>query len=63
MGGLKGLDGMREEGMGNMLGDEGSGITSVGEGLGKVSGVGVDCRCAALRWPESREWSVWWMAD
>ena len=30
MGGLRGLDGMREEGMGNLLGEEGREITSVG---------------------------------
>ena len=40
-----GLDGLREEGTGNLLGDEGTRITSVEEGLGEVSGVGVgDCR-------------------
>jgi hypothetical protein len=42
MGGLRGLDGMREKGMGNLLGDEGRGITSVEEGLGEVSGVGME---------------------
>ena len=42
MGGLKGLDVMREEGSGNLLGNEGRGITSVEEGLGEVSGVGVE---------------------
>ena len=65
-GGLSGLDGLREEGTGNLLGDEGRGITSVEEGLGEVSGVAVEvhlggCRYAAPGWPESREWSVWWM--
>ena len=30
--------------MGNLLGDEGRGITSVEEGSGKVSGVGVEVR-------------------
>ena len=39
--GFRGLDGMREEGTENLLGDEGRGITSVEEGLGEVSGVGV----------------------
>ena len=29
MGGLRGLDGMREKGTGNLLGDEGRGITAV----------------------------------
>ena len=63
MGGLRRLDGMREEGTGNLLVDEGRGITSVEKGLGEVSGVGLpgDCRCAAPRWLESREWSIWWM--
>ena len=42
MGGLRGLDGLREEDTGNMLGDEGIGITSVEEGLGEVNGVGVE---------------------
>ena len=42
MGGLRGLDIFREEGMGNLLGDEGRGITSVEEGLGEVSGIGVE---------------------
>ena len=42
MGGLRGLGGLREEGMGNLLGDEGRGITSVEEGLGEVSGVSVE---------------------
>ena len=42
MGGLRGLDGMREEGTGNLLDDEGSVITSVGEGLREVSGVVVE---------------------
>ena len=41
MGGLRGLDGLREEGTGNLFGDEGRGITSVEEGLGEVSGVSV----------------------
>ena len=31
MGGLRGLDGLREEGMGNLLGDEGRGTISVEE--------------------------------
>ena len=49
-----------------MFGDEGRGITSVEEGLGEVSGVGVEVIWVAAdtlppRWPESREWSVWWM--
>ena len=30
------LDGLREEGMGNLLGDKGRGITFVEEGLGEV---------------------------
>ena len=38
MGGLRGLDGMRE-GTGNLLGDEGRGKTSVEKGLGEVRGV------------------------
>ena len=42
MGGLRGLDGLREEVTGNLLGDEGRGITSVEEGLGEVRGVGVE---------------------
>ena len=42
MGRLRGLDGMREEGTGNLLGNEGRGITSVDEELGEVSGVGVE---------------------
>ena len=42
MGGLRGLDGMREEGTGNFLGNKGIGITSVEEGLSEVSGVGVE---------------------
>ena len=42
MGGLRGLDDLREEGTGNLLGDEGRGITSVEEGLSEVSGVGVE---------------------
>ena len=37
-----GLDSLREEGMGNLLGNEGRGIISVEEGLGEVSGVGVE---------------------
>ena len=43
------MGGLREEGIGNLLGDEGRGITSVEEGLGEVSGVGHlgDCRYAA----------------
>ena len=41
LGRLRGLDGMREEGMGNLLGNEGRGITSVQEGLGEVSCVAV----------------------
>jgi hypothetical protein len=63
MGRLRGLDGMREESMGNLLGKEGRGITSVEEGLGEVNGVSLlgNCRYAAPGWPESREWSVWWM--
>ena len=40
MGGLRVLDGLREKGMGNLLGDEERGITSVEEGLGEVSRVG-----------------------
>jgi len=36
-----GLDGIREKGTGNLVGDEGRGITSVEEGLVEVSGVGV----------------------
>ena len=39
--GLKGHDGMREEGTKNLRGDERRGITSVEEGLGEVSFVGV----------------------
>ena len=42
MGGLRGLDGMREEGMGNFLGNEGRGMTSGEEGLGELSDVGVE---------------------
>ena len=42
VGGLSGLDGLRVEGTGNLFGDEGRGITSVDEGLGVVSGVGVE---------------------
>ena len=38
MGGLRGLDGMREEGTVNLLGNEGRGITSGEEGLSEVSG-------------------------
>ena len=34
MGGLRGLDGLREEGTGNLLGDQ--------EGMDEVSGVGVE---------------------
>jgi hypothetical protein len=41
MGGLRVLDGVREESMVNLPGNEGRGITSV-EGLGEVSGVGVE---------------------
>ena len=37
-----GFDGLREEGMGNLFVDEGRGITSAEEGLGEVSGVGVE---------------------
>ena len=33
---------MRDEGTGNLLGAKGRGITSVEEGLGKVSHVGVE---------------------
>ena len=57
---MKGLDGMREEGTGNLLGNKGRGVTSGEEELGEVSGIGHlgDCRCAALGWPESKEWSV-----
>ena len=33
---------MREEGTGNLLGDEGRGITSVEEGLGEGCAVGVE---------------------
>ena len=40
--GLRGLDGMREEGKGNLLGIKGRGITSVEEGLDEISGVGVE---------------------
>ena len=49
LGGLRGLYDLREEGTGNLIGDEGRGITSVEEGLGEVSGGGHlgDCRCAA----------------
>ena len=36
MGGLRGLDDMREEGMDNLLGNKGRGITSGEEGLGKA---------------------------
>jgi len=42
MGGLRRLDGLRVEGTGNLLGDVGRGITSFEEGLGEVSGVGVE---------------------
>ena len=41
MGGLSGLDGMRE-GTENLLGNEGRGMTSVEEGLGEVRGVAVE---------------------
>ena len=41
-GGLRGLDGMREEGTGNLLDNEGRGITSSEEGLGEVNGVGIE---------------------
>ena len=63
---MRGLAGLREEGMGNLLGYEGRGITSVEEGLGEVSGVGVEviwvtAETPPPRWPESRELSVWWM--
>ena len=51
--------------MGNLLGDEGRGITSVEEGLGEVSGVGVEViqltADALLLEGQSREWSIWWM--
>ena len=40
--GLKGHDGMREEGKAKLRGDERREITSVEEGLGEVSGVGVE---------------------
>ena len=36
MGGLRGLDVLREGGMGNVFGNEGRGITSVEEGLGAI---------------------------
>jgi hypothetical protein len=63
MGGLKGLDVMREEGSGNLLGNEGRGITSGEEGLGEVNGVGDpgDCGCSAPGWTQSRKWSLWRM--
>ena len=35
---MSGLGGLREEGMENLLDDEGRGITSVEEGLSEVSG-------------------------
>ena len=38
---MRELDGMRE-GMGNLLANEGRGLTSVEEGLGEISGVGVE---------------------
>ena len=34
--------GLRVEGTGNLFGDEGRGITSAEEGLGEVSGIGVE---------------------
>ena len=57
MGGLKGLDGMREKSMGNLLGNEGRRITSVKEGLGEVSGVGVEViwATADVPPPDARE--------
>ena len=42
MRGLRGLDGWRVEDMGNLFGDKRRGITSVEEGLGEVSDVGVE---------------------
>ena len=39
---LRGLDGMRQEGMGNLLRNEGRGITPGEEGLDEVSGVDVE---------------------
>ena len=48
---LRGLDGLRVEGTGNFLGDEGRGITSVEEGLGEVSGVGVEVFWVAADMP------------
>ena len=44
MGGLRGLDGMREEDMGNLLVNEGRGLISGEEGLGEVTGVGMKVR-------------------
>ena len=54
-GGLRGLDGLRVKGTGNLLGDKGRGITSIEEGLGEVGGVGVEviwggCKCAYHEW-------------
>ena len=40
--GLRELNGMREEGTENLLGNERRGITSGEEGLGEVGGVGVE---------------------
>ena len=51
MGGLSGLDGLRVEGTGNLFGDEGRGITSVEDGLGEVSGVGVEVIWVAADMP------------
>ena len=48
MKGLSGLDGLRVEGTGNLLGDEGSGITSVEEGLPRLS---VSCSINPLTSP------------
>ena len=42
MGELRRLDGIREEVTGNLLGNEGRGITSSEEGLGEVNGVGIE---------------------
>ena len=42
MGGLRGPDGMRKEGMGNLLGNEGRGVIPGEEGLCEISGVGVE---------------------
>ena len=59
------LDGLREEGTGNLLGDKGRGITSFEEGLGEVSGVGVEViwvtvdappRLVGLTWTEVWSW-------